>query len=85
MTDQESDMKSHIHNLHLDAVTKKQVSNSYVSENAWLDLTCSWLIKDLERNFKTFPESRAGSNHKLYVWLIMDTKAEDPRIQSPSL
>ncbi len=32
MTDQESDMKSHIHNLHRDVVTKKQAS--YVSENA---------------------------------------------------
>ncbi len=60
MTDLESDMKSHIHNFHRDAVMKKQASNSYVSENAWLDLTSSWSIKDLERNFNTFPESRVG-------------------------
>ncbi len=78
VTDRESDMKSHIHNLHRDAVARKQASNSYVSENAWLDLT-SWSIKDLERNFKTFPESRAGSHPTLIVWVIMDTKAEDPR------
>ncbi len=57
MTDREKDMKSHIHNLHKDAVRKKHASNSYVSENAWLDLTSSWSIKDLDRNFKTFPEN----------------------------
>ncbi len=51
MTNRESDMKSHIHNLHRDAVAKKQASDSYVTENAWLDLTSSWSIKDLERNF----------------------------------
>ncbi len=79
MTDRESDMKSHIHNLHRDAVANKQSSNSYVSENAWLDLTYSWSIKDLERTFKTFPESRAGSHPTLIMWVIMDTKAEDPR------
>ncbi len=45
MTDPEGDMKSHIHNLHRDAVMKKQSSNSYVTENAWLDLTSSWLVK----------------------------------------
>ncbi len=71
-------MKSDIHNLHRDAVTKKQASNSSVS-NAWLDLTSSWSIKDLEGNFKTFPESRAGSHPTLIVWVIMDTKAENPR------
>ncbi len=80
MTDRESDMKSHIHNLHQDTVAKKQASNSYVSENAWLDLTSSWSIKDLERNFKTFTESRAGSHPTLIVWVIMDMKAEDPRM-----
>ncbi len=78
MTNQESDMKSHIHNLHQDAVAKKQASNSYVSENAWLDLTSFWSIK--ERNFKTFPESRAGSHPTLIVWVIMDMKAEDLRM-----
>ncbi len=82
MTDQESDMKSHTHNLHRDAVTKKQASNSYVSENAWFDLTSSWLIKDLERNFKTFPESHGGSHHTLIVRVIMDTKAEDLRTKN---
>ncbi len=73
MTDQESDMKSHIHNLHRDAVAKKQASNSYVSENAWLDLTSCWSIKELERNFKIFPDSRSGSHPTLIVWVIMDT------------
>ncbi len=84
MTDRESDINSHIHNLHWDVIAKKQASNSYVSENAWLDLTSSWSTKDLERNFKTFPESRAGSHPTLIVWVIMDTKAEE-RFQSPSL
>ncbi len=78
MTDRESDMKSHTHNLHKDAFVKKQASNSYVSENAWLDLTSSWSIKDLERNFKTFPENHFGVHPTLFVWVIMDTKAEDP-------
>ncbi len=82
MTDRESDMKSHIHNHYRDAVTKKQASNSYVSENAWLDLTSSWSIKALERNFKTFPESCVGSNHTLFVWVIMDMIAEDPRTKN---
>ncbi len=54
MTDRESDMKSHIHNLHRDVVAKKQANNSYLSENAWLDLTSSWSIKDLEINFLDF-------------------------------
>ncbi len=82
MTDRESDMKSHIHNLHKDAVAKKQASNSYVSENAWLDLTSSWSIKDLERNFKTLPENRVGLHPTLFVWVIMDTKADDPRTKN---
>ncbi len=82
MIDRESDMKSYIHNLHQNAVMKKQASNSYVSENAWLDLTSSWSIKDLERNFKTCPESRSGCHHTLIVWVIMDTKAEDPRMKN---
>ncbi len=82
MTDRESDMKSHIHNLYKDAVVKKQASNSCVSENAWLDLTSSWSIKDLERNFKTFPESRAGLHPTLIVWVIMNTKAEDLRMKN---
>ncbi len=55
MTDLESDMKSHIHDLHRDAVAKKHASNSYVSENVWLDLTSYWSINDLEKNIKTFP------------------------------
>ncbi len=38
------------------SLKKKLASNSYVPENAWLDLTSSWLIKDLERSYKTFPE-----------------------------
>ncbi len=82
MTDRESDMKSHIHNLHQDAIAKTHASNSYVSENARLYLTSSWSIEDLERNFKTFPESRAGSHPTLIVWVIMDTKAEDPRTKN---
>ncbi len=41
MTDRKSDIKSHIHNFPSGCRTKKQASNSYVSENAWLDLTSS--------------------------------------------
>ncbi len=58
---------------------KKQASNSYVSENAWLDLTSSWSFKDLDRTFKTFPENRVGVHPTLFVWVIMDKNAEDPR------
>ncbi len=60
-------MKSHIHNLHKDGVVKNQASSSYVSENAWLDLTSSWSIKDLEKNFKTFPENHVGVHTTLFV------------------
>ncbi len=57
MTDREADMKSHINKLHESFFKEKLASNSYVPENAWLDLTSSWSIKDLERSYKTFPES----------------------------
>ncbi len=79
MTDHEADMKTHINNLHESSLKEKLASHSYVTENAWLDLTSSWSIKDLERSYKTFPESHCGSSYKFYVWVIMDTDAEDPR------
>ncbi len=70
-------MKAHIHKLHDTAIQEKQATNRYVAENAWLDLTSSWSIKDLERSFKTFLESRCGLTYELIVWVIMNTDAED--------
>ncbi len=55
------------------------MTNHYVKENAWLDLTSAWSIKDLERNFKYFLETCSESLYKLFVWVILDTAAEDPR------
>ncbi len=82
MTDCEADMKSHINKLHESSLKEKLASNSYVPENVWLDLTSSWSIKDLERSYKTFPESRCGNSYDLVVWVIMDTDAEDPRTKA---
>ncbi len=82
VTDREADIKAHIHKLHETAVKEKQASNSYVKENAWLDLTSSWSIKDLEQNFKTFPEIRCGTSYELIIWVIMNTEAEDPRTKT---
>ncbi len=45
-------------------------------------ITSSWSIKDLESNFMTFLESRPGSHPTLIMWVIMDTKAEDPRTKN---
>ncbi len=81
MTDCEADMKSHIHRLHDPTIKEKQASNSYVNENAWLDLTSFWLIKDLERSYKTFPETCSGSSYKLIIWVIMNTVTEDQKIK----
>ncbi len=82
MTNREADMKSHINKLHESSLKEKLVSNSYVPENAWLDLTSSWSIKDLERSYKTFPKSRCGNLYDLFIWVIMDTDAEDPRTKT---
>ncbi len=65
MIDHEADMKAHMNKLHEPAITEKLVSNRYVKEKAWLNLTSSWSIKDLERNYKTFPETRSGSSYEL--------------------
>ncbi len=54
MTDHKVDMKAHMHKLHEPAISEKLVTNVYVKEHAWLDLTSSWSIKDLEMNYKTF-------------------------------
>ncbi len=56
MIDHKADMKAHMHKLHEPAISEKLATNLYVKENDWLDLTSSWSIKDLERNYKTFPE-----------------------------
>ncbi len=76
MTDHEADMKAHINRLHESSLKEKLANNSYVTENA------SWSIKDLERSYKTFPESCCGTSYKLIVWVIMDTDAEDPRTKA---
>ncbi len=49
MTDGEGDMRNHMYKLHEAAFNEKIARNNYVKENAWLDLTSSWSIKDLER------------------------------------
>ncbi len=75
-------MKNHMYKLHDASIQDKIVSDNYVKENAWLDLTSSWSIKDLERNYKTFPEVRRGSTYYLLVWIIMNMMAEDPRTKA---
>ncbi len=55
-------------------------SDLYINDNAWLDLTSSWSIKDIKKKFKTFPEVRYTSSASiLLVWVIMELQAEDPR------
>ncbi len=67
-------MKQHIHKLHDSAIKEKLTTNWYVKEHAWLDLTSSWSIKDIEKKFKTFPESHTGATMRLLVWVIMKQK-----------
>ncbi len=67
-----------MHKLHEPVIKEKIATNYYVKENAWLNLTSSWSIKDLERNYNTFPETHSGSLYDLHVWVIMETAAEDP-------
>ncbi len=50
-------------------------STLYIEEDALLDLTYSWFIKDIEMKYKTYPETIP----KLLVCDIMDLQAEDPR------
>ncbi len=71
-----------MYKLHKATVQEKIASNNYVKENAWLDLTSFWSIKDLKRSYKTFPEVSHGTTYELFVWVIMDTKAEDPRMKA---
>ncbi len=61
------------------------MTNPYVKENAWLDLTSSWSIKNLERNYETVPEATSASSYELFEWVIMDTAAEDPRTKVNAL
>ncbi len=79
MTDREADMKQHIHKVHEPALEAKITTNWYVKENAWLDPTSSWSIKDVERRFKTLPERHTGSSFELLFWMIIYHTAEDPR------
>ncbi len=53
-------------------------SNLYINENAWLDLTSSWCIKDIVKRYKNFHEMSYTGSASL-VWVIMDLKAEDLR------
>ncbi len=78
ITDPKADMKQHIHKVQEPTLKVKLDTNWYVKENAWLDLTSSWSIKDIERRFKSLPEHIASS-FELLVWMIMDRSAEDPR------
>ncbi len=82
MTDHEADMKTHINKLHESSLKEKLASNSYVPENAWLDLTSSWSIKDLGRSYKTFPESHYGTSYDVFIWVIIDTDAKDTRTKA---
>ncbi len=82
ITDREADMKAHMHKLHEPVISEKLATNRYVKGNAWLDLTSSWSIKDLEKNYKTFPDAHSASSYELFVWVIMDTAAEDPRTKA---
>ncbi len=66
MTDREVDMKAHMYKLHKLAISEKLPTNRYV-ENAWFDLTPSWSIKDLERNYQTFPETRSRTAYTLFI------------------
>ncbi len=79
MTDHEADMKQHIHKVHEPALKAKLDTNWYLKENAWLDLTSSWSINDIERRFKTLPERHIGSSFELLVWII-DHSVEDPNV-----
>ncbi len=53
-----------------------------MKEKAWLDLTSSWSIKDLERSYKTFLEICCGSTYDLFVWVIMNATEDDPRTKA---
>ncbi len=79
MTDHEADMKQHIHKVHEPALKVKIDTNWYVKENAWLNLTSSWSIKDIERRFNSLPERHICSSFELLIWMIMDHSAEDHR------
>ncbi len=57
---------------------KGDVSSDSSNETIVPETLSSWSIKDLERNFKTFPENFVGLHRTLFVWVIMDMKAKDP-------
>ncbi len=67
MTDRETDMRNHMHNLHAADVQDKILRNEYVKDKARLDLKSSWSIKDIERNYKTFPEIYCGNQYELLI------------------
>ncbi len=79
MTDHEADMKQNIHKLHNPALKDKLGTKNCVRENAWLDLTSSWSIKDIEKRFKTFLENHTGSTMRLVIQVIINHEAEEPR------
>ncbi len=77
-------MRQYFSKVHEPIFKATVVSNLYVKENTWLNLTSSWCIKDIEKRHKTFPESHVPESHvaglpKHFLWVIMDLHAEDPR------
>ncbi len=58
---------------------KKIATESYANENAWLDLTSSWSIKDLRSDIGTLPEMCIDSSFILYCSIIINLEVEDPR------
>ncbi len=56
MTNRETDIKAHMHNLHKPAISEKLVNITMLRK-----MTSSWSIKDLKRNYKTLPETYSGS------------------------
>ncbi len=63
-------MKQHIHKLHNQALKDKLATNWYINENAWLDLTSSWSIKDIEKRYKTFPENHTGATMRQRISVL---------------
>ncbi len=81
-TDCEADMKAYMHKHQEPASSEKLATNRYVKENAWLDLTSSLSITNLERNCKTVPEAHSASLCILFILVTMDTAVEEPRTKA---
>ncbi len=78
-------MKNYIQNVHSEDLKKLIGSKLYMQENAWLDMTSFWSIKDIERRAKTFPvmaHKDKAVPAQLLEWIIMDVKRDDPHVKS---